>query len=164
MNIRHLTDEQFSELLAGESCGDTATLHLESCDVCRDELRSMQTAVGTLRDLSLRWAEKRAVRIAAPSPWLLGWYKLPGWGAATALLFFGLALGVHVPSGPPTSVSAIGQAQTATVPSDDELAEDNQLLRSIDQELNRQVRPLVPASELTVSHPVRHHGVREVAN
>lgn len=164
MNIQHLTDEQFSELLAGGPSSDAATLHLESCAACRDELSSMQTAVGTLRDLSLRWAEQRAVRIAAPSPWLLGWYKVPGWGAATVLLLFGLAIGVHLPSGPPTSVSAVARAQTATVPSDDELTEDNQLLRSIDQELSREVRPLVPASELTVSHPVRHHGVPEVAN
>lgn len=164
MRIPHLTDEQFSQLLAGEPCNETAATHLESCTACRQELGSMQVAVGTLRDLSLRWAEQRAVRITAPSRWVLSLQRLPGWSTATALLLFGLAIGVHVQSGPRSSASEIGQAQTATVPSDNELAEDNQLLRSIDQELNRQVRPLVPASELTVSHPVRHHGVREVAN
>jgi hypothetical protein len=162
MNTQHLNDEQFSDLLAGETPGNFAALHLEECVVCREELTSMQTAVGDLRVLSLRWAEERAPRITVPSRWTLGWQALPGWSTAAMLLLFGVALGTHIQS-PVHSAPTVSQSQTVSAPTQDELAQDNRLLQSIDQELNQEVRPQVPASELTVStRDLRHPRLQEV--
>jgi len=166
MNTKHLTDEQFSELLAGETAGSDALRHLNACAACERELACLRSAVSDLRGFSQRWAEERAARIASPSRWTLGWHRLPAWSAAATVLLCGLAMGVHFQAATQPSSAAISQSQTAvTAPSDDELAEDNQLLRSIDQELSRQVRPQVPASELSVSSESPSHPVlREVSN
>lgn len=166
MNTEHLTNEEFTELLAGEYANDSATAHLDTCGACREELAAMQTAVGDLRALSLRWAEARAPRITVPSRWTLGWHRLPGMSAAASLLLCGVAIGIHFQTNNVQTSASTSQVQTVTAaPSDDELAQDNRLLQSIDQELNRQVTPQVPASELTVSsRALRHHGLREEAN
>lgn len=165
MNIQHLTDEQFSDLLVGEAGGDAAS-HLDSCPACNRELALLRSAVSDLRGFSQRWAEERAARIVSPSRWTLGWHRLPAWGTAVSLLFCGLAVGMHFQGITHSSSAGISQPQTlASAPSDDELAEDNQLLRSINQELSRQVRPQVPASELSVSTKnVGHAVLREVSN
>lgn len=171
MSNVHLTDEQFDGLLAGTMSDEQAAMHVKACADCRGELESIGAAVGDLRELSLRWAEERAVHVQAPSRWTMRWQALPGWGAAVAaLLFCGIAIGVHEqgagrPVAAPAGVNQISQTQALTEPSADELAQDNSLLRSIDDELSRQVRPQVPAAELTASsRTVRRRIAREVAN
>jgi hypothetical protein len=166
MNTQHLTDEQFSELLAGEIATDKAVSHLNTCPACDRELAHLRCAVSDLRGFSQQWAEQRSSRILSPSRWTLGWHKLPAWGAAASVLLCGFALGIHFQVSTHAPSAEISQSQTmATAPTDDELAEDNQLLRSIDQELSRQVRPQVPASQLSVSSKsVSHPGLREVSN
>jgi hypothetical protein len=95
MRVEHLTDEQFAELLAGTTSDRWAELHLENCVECRDELTAVNSAVVDLNVASLRWAERRAVRIETPSKWALNWSVLPGWGATVAsVLVLGIALGV----------------------------------------------------------------------
>jgi anti-sigma factor RsiW len=166
MNLKHLTDEQFSELLAGETASNDALSHLSACPACDRELACLRSAVSDLRGFSQRWAEERAPRIVSPSRWTLGRHTLPAWSAAATVLLCGFAMGVHFQAVTRPSPVAISQSQTvATAPSDDELSEDNQLLRSINQELSRQVRPQVPASELTVSSKDLSHALlREVSN
>ncbi len=97
MNIQHLTDEQFANILAGDHSDMRARLHAESCAKCQRELTSLGAAIGDLSHASLRWAEKRAARIEAPSRWVLNWNSMPGWGTTLAgVLIFGVALGAHV--------------------------------------------------------------------
>jgi hypothetical protein len=165
MNIQHIPDEQFADLLAGGIPDCDAATHLDTCASCRRELASMRLAMNELRELTLQWAEGHAHRIVPPSRWTLRWHSLPGWSAATSVLLLGLALGVHIQSGPRSPSPEIDQAQTISVPSDGEIADDNRLLQSIDQELNQQVRPQVPASELSISSRSPHHRVpSEVSN
>jgi hypothetical protein len=165
MNALHLSDEQFSDLLAGETADHATAAHLTTCATCRQELSSMRSAVGDLRELSMRWAEERAPRITVPSRWTLGWQAVPGWSTAAMVLLFGIAIGGHVQSPFQPTSTAVNQTQTVTAPTEDELAQDNRLLRSIDQELSEQVRPQVPASELTApSDEIARATPSEVAN
>jgi hypothetical protein len=165
MNTEHIADEQFAALLAGETPDGETAAHLDACAFCHHELASMRLAMNELRDLTLQWAEGRAHRIVSPSRWMLGWHPMRGWSVAASVLLLGLALGIHIQNGPRQPAPEIGQVQTISVPSDGELAEDNRLLQSIDQELNQQVHPQVPASELSIStRTPRHRVPSEVSN
>lgn len=165
MSIQHLTDEQFANLLAGDHTDTAARIHVESCAACRQELTSLGAVVGDLSYASLRWAEQRASRIHIPSRWVLNWNAMPGWGATLAgVLLFGFAIGAHMQLNQQGAVVA-QQTQTISAPSDDELAQDNNLMLSIDSELSEQVGPQVPASDLdTSSRTAHHHLLREVSN
>ncbi len=166
MKIQHLTDQQFSELLAGTKNDAWAEMHVESCPDCRDELRDVSAAVGDLNVASLRWAERRAVRIETPSKWALNWSALPGWGATMAgVLVVGVALGAHLENRQQTAVVRPPARAVEPAPSDDELAQDNSLLRSIDSELSEQVGAQVASvGPVSMSHPMHRHAIREVVN
>lgn len=172
MSHTHLTDEQLDGLLAEKTADEQTMMHLKACADCRGELESMRAAVGDLRELSMQWAEERAVRVQVPSLWTRRWHAVPGWGAAVAaLLLCGIAIGVHEQGAgrsaavPRDAMSQISRMQRPVEPSADVLAQDNRLLRSIDDELSRQVRPQVPAAELGASsRAVRRRMPREVAN
>lgn len=163
MNVEHLTDEQFAMLLSGKRGDAQAQAHVESCAVCRAELQSVGSAIADLNSASLRWAERRAARIGTPSVWALNWRALPGWGATVAgVLIVGVALGAHMQSSDRHAVP-LQPAHVMTAPSDDELAQDNRLLRSIDAEVNEQ--PQLPAAEISAtSRPAHRHGMAEVSN
>lgn len=164
MNFNHLSDEQFANFLAGQKNDEQARQHLESCGACSQELSAMTAAVGDLNFASLRWAEKRASRIETPSVWTLNWHALPGWGATlAAVLIFGVALGAHMQVR--SSVEpALQPAHTVSAPSADELAEDNQLMRSIDNELSEQGPQVLASGVDASSHATHHRSIREVLN
>jgi hypothetical protein len=164
MNFNHLTDEQFADLLAGHKNDEGARVHVESCAACSQELAGMTAAVGDLNFASLRWAEQRALDIKAPSLWTLNWHALPGWGATmAAVLIFGVALGAHMQVR--NSVEpALQPTHAVSAPSADELAEDNQLMRSIDTELSEQGPQVLAADANPSSHTTHHRSVREVSN
>lgn len=165
MSMGHLTDEQFAELLAGAKSDPWAQVHLETCAECREELHGIGSAVDDLNLASLGWAERRALRIETPPRWRLNWSVLPGWGAAIAtVLVLGVALGAHIENRQETAVVR-APVHFVEAPSEDELAQDNRLLRSIDSELTEQVGVQVataqPASD---SHTIRDHAISEVSN
>jgi hypothetical protein len=165
MNFGHLTDEQFANILAGDHSDLRVRIHVESCAKCQHELTSLGAAVNDLNYASLRWAEKRAVRIEVPSRWVLNWNAMPGWGATLAgVLMFGVAIGAHM-QGNQRSAVVDRASQTLIAPSDDELANDNNLMNSIDNELSEQVGGQVPVSDLNVSSRTAHRrDVSEVSN
>jgi hypothetical protein len=165
MNFEHLSDEQFANIVAGDRSDERARLHVESCAVCQRELSSFGAAVGDLNYASLRWAEQRAVRIEVPSPWVLNWNSMPGWGATLAgVLIFGVAIGAHMQVNQPSS-AVERPSHRLVAPSDDELAKDNSLMLSIDNELTEQVGGQVSASDLNVvSRPTRRRAISEVSN
>jgi hypothetical protein len=163
--VEHLTDEQFANILAGDRTDLRVRLHVESCTTCQGELTSLGGAISDLNEASLRWAERRAVRIEVPSRWVLNWNALPGWGATLAgVLIFGVAVGAHMQINQQTAVMN-RPAHTLAAPSDDELAKDNNLMLSIDSELSEQIGPRVSASDLNVAARTAHrHGIPEVSN
>lgn len=165
MNFEHLNDEQFASILAGDHSDLRARLHMDNCAKCQRELTSLGAAVGDLNYASMRWAERRAVRIETPSRWVLQWNSMPGWGATLAgVLIFGVALGAHMQINQQRA-AVEGPSHTLSAPSDDELAQDNNLMLSIDHELTEQVGGQVPTSDLNVSsRTVRRRDVSEVSN
>jgi hypothetical protein len=165
MNFEHLTDEQFANILAGDHSDLRVRLHVESCPKCRRELTSLGAAIGDLNHASLRWAEQRAACIEVPSRWVLNWSAVPGWGATVAaVLIFGVALGAHMQVDQQSAVVA-RPSHLMTAPSEDELAQDNSLMLSIDNELSEQVGPQVSVSDVSVSSRTAHRrAVSEVSN
>jgi hypothetical protein len=164
-HLEHLTDEQFASILAGDHSDMRTRLHIESCAKCQRELTSLGTAIGDLNYASLRWAEQRAARIEVPSRWVLNWNSMPGWGATVAgVLIFGVAIGAHMQINQQSAV-VVRPSHTMSAPSDDELAQDNSLMLSIDNELTEQVGGQVPASDLNVSaRPAHRRAISEVSN
>lgn len=165
MKMGHLTDEQFAELLAGIERDVLAQAHLENCAECREELHAVGSAVVDLSAASLRWAERRAVSIERPSQWRLSWNALPAWGAAMAsVLVLGVAVGAHIQNREDAAVVR-PPAHAVEAPSEDELAQDNRLLRSIDSELTEQVGAQVATAQPVSGSPaVRVHSIGEVSN
>lgn len=165
MNFEHLTDEQFANILAGDHSDLRVRLHVESCPKCQRELTSLGAAIDDLKYASLRWAEQRAARIEVPSRWVLNWNSMPGWGATLAgVLIFGVALGAHMQINQQSAV-VTRPSHTLSAPSDDELAKDNNLMLSIDNELTEQVGGQVPVSDLDASsHTAHRRAISEVSN
>jgi hypothetical protein len=165
MNFEHLTDEQFANILSGDHSDLRVRLHVESCTKCQRELTSLGAAIGDLNYASLRWAEQRAARIEVPSRWALNWNAMPGWGATLAgVLIFGVALGTHMQFNQ-QSVVVARPSHTMSAPSDDVVAQDNNLMVSIDNELTEQVGGQVPVSDLNVSSRTAHRrALPEVSN
>ena len=161
--IQHLTDEQFANLLAGDRCEEDARLHVDSCEICRTELASVGFAVNDLNRFSTHWADQRAARIQTPSAWSLNWKMLPGWGATVAaVLIFGVALGTHIQSSAP--IAAVETPHTMAAPTADELAQDNRLMSSIQDEINEQPGVQTAVSALDDSSRESHrHSLREVS-
>ena len=153
---RHLNDAQFGALLAGQSPRPAVREHLAACDHCRLEVEAVLSAVEEFNALSLSRARRRAPRMV-PTPSRLAQYLggRPIWGlgvaagAAGFLVALGLSVGEEHPRpSPPVRASAV-------VPTTGELAQDNRLMLSIDQELRSSVEPAVSASELGLSLPNR---------
>lgn len=154
----HLTDEQICDLQAGDSSDLTAQAHLATCAVCREELASLESALESFNDASLAWAAAAAPRLVPPPSRIarsLGARPAWGLGFAGAAIVCLIAFGPHLSDRHRIAPTASQSASSAL--SNAELAQDNRLMTSIDQELNYQVQPAVPASEL---RPPSHHGHR----
>lgn len=165
MNLEHLTDEEFANILAGDHSDLRARFHLERCAKCQLELTSLGGAIDDLNYASLRWAEQRAARVEVPSRWVLNWNSMPGWGATLAgVLMLGVALGAHMQVHQQRAMG-VRPAHALSAPSDDELAKDNSLMLSINNELTEQVGGQVPVSDLNVTSRTAHRrAVSEVSN
>ena len=155
----HLTDQEFSDLLCGEQPNTAIALHLASCDHCRHELEVVGVSLGSFRELGTAWAQAKAPGLVAiPSRWARRLVSIPSWGTglavSTAAGLVAFALGL--PSGP-APAPGIPAAAAATQKAD--LAEDNRLMLSIDQELSYQA-----PTPLGASHAEERHGLRHTAD
>lgn len=100
--------------------------------------------------VSLAWAQRAAPQLVpVPSPWRLRFGFRPVWnvGLVTAATAVVLAVGLRMPSHPGHAVAQ--RAAVATVaPTGAELAQDNQLLVSINKELSYAPQTAVPVAQL----------------
>lgn len=155
----HLTDEQFAELLAGESLHGRAEAHLAGCPHCRGEVEAVQGSLGAFNQLSSGWAEGEARRrIPVPSRWALRLGAHPAWrvGVMTAATAAAVAIGLQFPRHPAPSLS---HAQVVVAdPTRAELAVDNRLMTSIDAALRDGGEPTIPVAELRAApaHAAAH--------
>lgn len=148
----HLTDEQFGDLLAGDSPRGAVEEHLAVCEHCRGELAAVRGTMSNFNVFSMAWAQREAARrVQSPSRWALRLASMPPWGIALtgagAACLVALGLGMPFAHEPEPANAEI----VIPVPSDAEIARDNQLLASIDKELQYRAPLVVPAAELTVS-------------
>ena len=159
---QHLTDAEFSNLLAGELADGATRLHLASCDYCRNELANVKESLASFSGLGTRWAQAVAPQVVpVPSRWARNVSLLPSWTtglgvtAFTGLLVFsfGPAHFAHLRSAP----VPVAQTVTAAVPNNTQLADDNRLMLSIDQELGYQARPAQAVDGSTTANPKLDH-------
>ena len=148
MRMEHLTDAEFSDMLAGELPDATTRAHLAGCEYCRGELEVVRGSLADLHAMGTAWARVAAPsRVPVPSRWVLGLGSRPSWGAglaATAVTGV-LAFALSWPGG---GVLPSGSAAATDAAAKTDFAEDNQLMVSINQELSDQVQPAVSTSEL----------------
>jgi hypothetical protein len=56
------TDEQLSDLLAGDDSDVASVTHVKQCDQCRAEIELLGSSVQHFNDLGMLWAEQNAPR------------------------------------------------------------------------------------------------------
>ena len=153
MTLPHLTDEQLTDYLSGDSLPAIED-HLAACDVCRREIASMRASFQVFDHASMEWSERTqnafgsTPRRAAPS-----WRPAAAWAVAclaviAAVLLFGLLRR-------PVKTSQFGRVNipaSAGAGDTAKLGQDNQLLAAIDKELD--------SSELS---PQKMYGITESA-
>lgn len=164
---QHLTDAEFSDLLAGELPEGAARVHLAVCDYCRGELESVRESLSSFTGLSTRWAHAAApARVPVPSRWALGLGSIPSWSTGLAVTAFtGLLVFSLGPVGHPSPHATPASAAAAVAPSNTELAQDNRLMLSIDQELSYGDQSGTPTSAMhTGAHRAERHGRDPVMN
>ncbi|MGP8260103.1 MAG: hypothetical protein ACLQM6_09160 [Acidobacteriaceae bacterium] len=97
---RHLTDEQFTDLLMGSGPASVQA-HLKACAQCREEAERVSGAIGDFAEQSRLWAERRAaagpMREVEREP-ALAWLLRPqAWvaGAMAIALAVGVGTTLH---------------------------------------------------------------------
>lgn len=138
LETRHLTDEQFTDLLLGAAPAEVQA-HLGQCSQCAEEANRVCGAIASFQQQSRVWAERRSAASAiltAERRAAFSWFHLPqAW--ATAAVMFALAAGVglavreHHPPQHPDIAAVSPPAQTTAA----SLKADNALLAAIDGEL-----------------------------
>jgi negative regulator of sigma E activity len=157
-----LTDEQFSELLAGRPSGETLA-NLHAGDESELELNDLKSALQSYRSETLAWAERRAS--AAPSLARIArrsrmWAAMPQWSLA-AVAVVTVAVGVVHFSGNDgdevaSTASVAIASQTGVKSSAEDIALDNELLSSIDAALSYHGKSSVDALGLQATDTGRH--------
>lgn len=136
MAQHHLTDEEFTDLLAGGMPNHRCTAHLASCEGCRRELEAVGVTLSDFSTGTTTWADQQAPRrVPVPSAWSLRREYLPSWWAGAGAVAAAALLAVGLGYTPSRSTVAPAAQQLAMPPSSAELAADNRLMLSIDQEL-----------------------------
>ena len=145
----HLSEEAFDDLLIGLGSAESEA-HMATCDICRQQFVEFRLHVKTFNQASLAWVESKIEQAPEASRGLAlrmessksGQRRLfiprmssPfGWAVATVLL---LALGLQVwnrERQSSLSANGIGDHTTQTsaqIDSEAQIAQDNQLLQSV---------------------------------
>ena len=183
----HLSDAQFSDLMAGEQPDPLVAAHLAACSYCRGEIDAVRAITYDVDTFTMASARQPAPRLVErPSRWMLSLGARPAWSvgfaAAAAAWLIAAALdhpwrvpnrrlspvaiyGASAANPSAASVSAESSADSpaADSPSKAELQEDNQLLLSISEHLRYDAQNTLPASELNMARHARHRPALLVA-
>lgn len=151
----HLSEEDFCDLLTGDAVLPDAETHLAACAPCRREFEEVRAATDAFNRLTLAWAQLEAPRrVHPPSRFsrFLGGRPAWGLGVAATVATCTVAMVLGAPAGRLTQPMATPMA--ASSPSVSELAQDDQLMQSINQELRYDGPPAFGASDLRT--PAHH--------
>jgi hypothetical protein len=152
MTLPHLTDEQLTDYLSGNSLPATDE-HLAACDGCRHEIASMRATFRVFDHASMEWSEHTQKTFGSMPRRAPSWRPAAAWAVAclaviAAVLLFGLLRR-------PVKTSQFGRVNipaSAGAGDTAKLSQDNQLLAAIDKELD--------SSELS---PQKMYGITESA-
>jgi hypothetical protein len=149
----HLSEEAINDVLIGLG-SPNGEEHLAACSFCRSRVETFQADMQAFNQTSLAWSEALPMpaldkaRIAKPGRWIVSPLS---WALAAALL---IAVGLplwntqhrHSPA-----ESANRASDTAASPSnsDAQIAQDNELMRSVDVALNESEDSPVSAYHLS---------------
>ena len=138
MTNPHLTEEQFTEALAGD-CDFDISRHLQTCPQCQWEIERVQAAISDFTAAGLEWAEQQApASIPVCSRFVPHWQAVSSWTAA-ALVAAAVLFGVHQerPSqmAAANAIPAVERSESAA-----DVADDNRLLAAIDTEIRWQAQ------------------------
>jgi hypothetical protein len=131
----HLNEESINDVLIGLGTPESEA-HLAACSECRSHVQGFRADVKAFNQTTLAWSEARPVKTLRAGAAAKVWRAMvspPGWAFAAALLVvLGYAVGNHF-----HSPSSSGDASvTAPTDTDTQIAQDNELLRSVNVALN----------------------------
>lgn len=133
----HLSEEALDDVLIGLGSPESDA-HLAECEVCRGQLEEFRTGVRVFNQASLAWSEARPMRSPlspARSKVHPAVFAPAGWAFAAVVLL--VTIGVPVWNHDHRTSPSNGTAPAAAVEdSPTQIAQDNDLLRSVDEALN----------------------------
>jgi uncharacterized protein HemX len=148
--MTHLTDDQFTECLINGAPAPEAREHLTHCDRCQQQVSHFLNSVGDFNAASLAWSESRpstSLRAASTPPTRNQALAPLGWAlAAAALLAVGVPAFQH---DRPLTLTHNLAASVAPEDSEAQIAQDNDLLLSVNMALTQNAPSPIREYELT---------------
>jgi hypothetical protein len=158
MTGQHLSDEQFTDLLARE-CPMDALQHMNTCPQCQREFEQVQASIEDFGAVGLQWAEDRpAPRISTSSALIRRWNPLSARTVAAGLLAAALFATYQEKRMQAPNMETILPAQ-----SEGQVADDNRLMLAIDKEIRWQADSPV-ADEDPAGGRLHPRGSQKLAN
>jgi len=145
----HLTNDQFTEMIVTGVIDEACEKHLAGCELCREELTAFSDSVGLFSTTSLAWSESKpaeSLRVAAHKQVRRAVYVPLRWAVAAAVV-----IGVAIPVwnyDHRATITAVADAAAATGDSPAEIAQDNQLLQSVNVALSTEESSPLPEYRL----------------
>jgi hypothetical protein len=135
IRLGHLTDEQFAEC-AIVALSPESEAHLRECPQCREELTRFSASMDDFSRAAFAWSETQPVvslRAVTQPQAGRGWLVPATWAVAAALVVaVGVPMVIHhdrQPSAPANAADVAGS--DGSDDSEAQIAEDNQLMRSV---------------------------------
>lgn len=165
----HLTDDQIDDYLIGDPSGEAAE-HLERCLDCMARVQQIDSAISSFKTASLAWSERRSATMPLRPAQPAGWsgrraWSFAGSSAVAAALVIGLLVPVMRHAGhadvaavkeQPMMMASTG-AVSSTLPGEEQIKQDNQMLREIDQALETGSETPAALGLQATSSPARAH-------
>ncbi len=139
----HLTDDQIDDVFIGDLAQNCAS-HLAGCPECQARVAEMESTIASFKNVSLAWSERqsatmpvRPVAMTVQAPYVRG----AVWAAAITVV---AVVGVAVPLAHRGTKAPVARAesvapQTFVAEREEQIAQDNRMLRAIDRELDARV-------------------------
>lgn len=143
----HLTDDQIDDYLIGD-LAESWNAHVATCAECQVRIAELKSAIDSFKDVSLAWSERQSatvpVRLAGSTRKISHKRRAIWVATATAAIAVSVAIPLmrHEPPLPaPTSTDAAAaiSAHTFAAERQEQIAQDNQMLRNIDREIGTPV-------------------------
>lgn len=142
----HLSDEAVDDVLIGLGSPE-AEAHLAGCRECRERVEAFRADMQMFNGTMLAWSQARSATMAAPErPTLWRRELIPAAWVAAVTILLALAIPAWRHQHAPANLEAPNAAAANTGDQDTEaqIAEDNELMRSVDAALSTSEKMPVP--------------------